>query len=189
MYAAKLWFDDWQAGCTGRPNPGAFPGATSSSVKAVVIGITGSGLLLIGETLGEISLGIDREQSRLTWLFALYSLSAAPVIEELIFRGWLVVTHRGRAALWVGILAASLLFALLHPFLWAWDDAGFRLTLTRKGGFSTVFAFAFSLWFYAVRFGPWNPNRSLLPCFLAHAAKNAGVVAIKALTGFMAGPW
>jgi hypothetical protein len=29
----------------------------------------------------------------------------------------------------------------------------------------------------------------LLPCFAAHAAKNLGVVAIKAALGFMGGLW
>ncbi len=189
LYLAWLWYGDLQATQEGRPNPAAFPGATPTTAWAVTIGITGALLLLGGETAGELALGVAGEQTQMTWLLALYSVGAAPIIEELIFRGWLVVEGRGRTILWGGIVAASLLFALLHPFLWAWDDDGFRLSLTLKGAFSTAVAFASSLWFYAVRFGAWNPSRSLLPCFLAHAAKNAGVVAIKAATGFMSGLW
>jgi len=49
--------------------------------------------------------------------------------------------------------------------------------------------FAGSLWFYAVRFASWNPQRSLLPCFAAHAAKNLGVIAVKAAQGFVVGWW
>jgi hypothetical protein len=114
---------------------------------------------------------------------------AAPVIEELIFRGWLVVENRGRATMWAAAVGASVAFAALHPFLWRWEDAGFELTLGRKGWFSTGVVFATSLWFYAARLGPWNKPRSLLPCFASHAAKNLGVVAIKAATGFMGGMW
>jgi len=189
IYVAKLWREDLRATRAGRPNRGAFPGATPAPRRAVAIGIAGALLLLAGETAGEIACGLDAEQSRMTWLLALYSISAAPIIEELIFRGWLVVEHRGRAALWAGALVTSVIFALLHPFLWRWDETGFRLVLNHKGLFSTAFAFGSSLWFYAARFAPWNPERSLLPCMLAHAAKNAGVVAIKAATGFVVGLW
>ena len=49
--------------------------------------------------------------------------------------------------------------------------------------------FATSLWLYAARLACWNPHRSLLPCFVGHAAKNVGVVAIKATLGYTAGPW
>jgi hypothetical protein len=58
-----------------------------------------------------------------------------------------------------------------------------------KGWFSTAMVFAMSLWMYAARLAAWNPQRSLLPCFAAHAAKNLAVVAVKAATGFMGGLW
>lgn len=188
-YVAKTWRDDMRAATEGRANAGAFPGATPASGRAILIAIAGAAVLLAAETGGELALGIADQQSKMTWLFALYSVSAAPVIEELIFRGWLVVTGRGTALAWAAAVGASVLFALLHPFLWRWEDAGFELTLSRKGAFSTAVLFATSLWFYAARLGPWNPTRSLLPCFAGHAAKNIGVVAIKAATGFMGGLW
>jgi hypothetical protein len=187
LYVAKLWRDDQRAAQHGPPNANAFPGATPAPARALVIAITGALLLLGVETFGEIALAVAGEQSRMTWLFALYSVCAAPVIEELIFRGWLVVENRGRATMWAAAVGASVAFALLHPFLWRWEDAGFELTLGRKGWFSTGVVFATSLWFYAARLGPWNATRSLLPCFAGHAAKNLGVVAIKAATGFMVG--
>lgn len=189
LYVAKLWRDDLLAHRDGRTLPGALPGATPAPIRASLIGAGGALLLVAAETAGEAALGLTGEQTRLTWLAALYSLCAAPVVEELIFRGWIVVETRGRVVLWGSILAASTGFALLHPFLWQWDDAGFRLTLTLKGAFSTGFAFVASLWFYAVRFYPGNPHRSLLPCFVAHAAKNAAVIAVKAAAGFMGGLW
>ena len=86
-------------------------------------------------------------------------------------------------------MGASFVFAALHPFVWHSDEHGFALTLTAKGWFSAGAVFATSLWLYVARFAKWNPSQSLLPCFAAHAAKNAGVVAIKAATGYMGGLW
>lgn len=184
----RTWHADQVAARNGLPHPNALPGATDAPHRATFIAIVGALGLLVVETVGEHFLGIAHEQSRMTWLFALYSVAAAPIIEETIFRGYLVVAHRGRVALWSGAVAASLVFAAMHPFLWRWDDNGFELCWDVKGWFSTGVLFSFSLWLYVARLAPWNPSRSLLPCFAAHAAKNIGVVAIKAAGGFM-GPW
>lgn len=189
LYVLKLWCDDQRAARGGHPHPRALPGATAAPRRAVVIAIVGALLLVALETAGEVVLGVAAEQSRMTWLLALYSICAAPVIEELIFRGWLVVENRGPRVLWSAAVGASLLFALLHPFLWRWDDAGFALTLGVKGWFSTAMAFGLSLWMYVARLAPWNPERSLLPCFAGHAAKNVGVVAVKLATGYMGALW
>ena len=185
----KMWRDDLQAMKRGAPNPRGLPGATPVSGAAIWLAVAGALVLLAIETGGELALGVAGEQSKMTGLFALYSVLAAPLVEETIFRGFLVIEGRGRAALWGGIVAASAGFAGLHPFLWRWDDAGFVWTIGLKGAFSTTTVFAFSLWLYAVRFWKWNPGRSLLPCFAAHAAKNLGVVAIKGATGFLGGWW
>jgi membrane protease YdiL (CAAX protease family) len=121
-------------------------------------------------------------------------LSAA-VVEEIIFRGFLVIQKRGRFLLWLGIVSASVIFALLHQHLWKWDGgwpwAGGNLIVefNLKGCFSTAALFVGSLWFYAVRFARFNPQRSLLPCFAAHAAKNLGVIIIKLLQGHLVGAW
>lgn len=183
-YVAKLWRDDLR-----KPHSGALPGASLPPRRAMWIAIAGALLILGLETLGESALGLTAEQSKMTWLFALYSLLAAPVVEELIFRGYLVIEGKGKMALWAGVVVASLLFAVLHPFLWKWDDAGFALTLTTKGWFSAATVFAMSLWLYVARFAAWNPSHSLLPSVAAHAAKNAGVILIKASTGYMGSLW
>lgn len=188
LYVGKLWLDDVRAAALGRPNPRPLPGATPSSMRAVLIAVGGSLLLLAVETGGENALGLAAQQSRITWLFGAYTLVAA-IIEELIFRGYLVIEHRGPLVRWSGVIIASLLFAAGHPFLWRWDDAGFALALGPKGTFSTAIVFATSLWLYGVRFASWNPSRSLLPCIAAHAAKNAGVIGIKAAQGFVVGFW
>jgi uncharacterized protein len=181
FYIAKLWRDDLR-----KPHAGAMPGATPAAPRAVWIAIAGALVILALETAGEKALGIDAEQSRMTWLFAVYSVLAAPVIEELIFRGYLVIEGKGKPALWGGIFVASLGFALLHQHLLKWDG-GFVFTPTPKAWFTTGVLFVTSLWWYTARFASWNPSRSLLPCMVAHAAKNAGVVLVKASAGYMGG--
>jgi membrane protease YdiL (CAAX protease family) len=190
LYVGHLWRADLRAARARRPNPNALPGATDAPRRAVIIATAGALGLLAAETIGEHALGLAAQQSRMTWLFGLYSVTAAPIIEEVIFRGWLVLdgpadSSRRRATMWAAAVAASLGFAALHPFLWRWDDAGFALTPGAKGWFSTAVVFATSLWLYVARLAPWNPRQSLLPCFAGHAAKNLGVVAIKAAAGFM----
>jgi membrane protease YdiL (CAAX protease family) len=189
FYLAKLWRDDLRLAQAGTPHPKALPGAAPAPVRALIIAMAGALVLLAVETAGEYRLGIADQQSRMTWLFAGYSVLAAPVVEELIFRGLLAVEKRGPAAMWGGAIGASAAFALCHEFLWQWDEAGFALTLDAKGWFSSAMVFALSLWLYVARFAPWNPQRSLLPCIAGHAAKNAGVVLIKAAAGFMGPAW
>jgi len=86
-------------------------------------------------------------------------------------------------------VGVSLLFALLHPFLWEWKGDGLTAHFGGKAWFSTAAIFAGSLWFYTVRFFRLNPQRSLLPCIVAHATKNLGVLAIKYVQGFVGGWW
>ncbi|HEX2852081.1 MAG TPA: CPBP family intramembrane glutamic endopeptidase [Opitutaceae bacterium] len=181
FYVAKLWRDDMR-----KPHPGGLPGTTPAASRAIWIAIAGALVILAVETAGEKALGIDQEQSKMTWLFAIYSVLAAPVIEELVFRGYLVIEGKGKAALWGGILVASLGFALIHQHLLKWEN-GFVFMSTPKAWFTTGILFVSSLWWYTARFAPWNPSRSLLPCMVAHGAKNAGVVLVKASTGFMGG--
>ena len=189
LYVAWLWWGDTRAVQAGTAHPSTtLPGATFARPRALWIAAAGAALILAAETFGEIALGISDEQSRITLLFGAYTLVAA-IIEEVIFRGYVVVVNRGRAALIAGILSASVLFALLHPFLWEWEDDGFVLTLTTKGWFSFGAVFISSLWFYTCRFASWNPTQSLLPCFVAHLTKNLGVFIVKGAQGFVDGPW
>lgn len=185
-YVLKLWFDDYRLARRGTPNPRALPGAVPAPAAALVLGALGALVILGLETWGELRLGLAGEQSNMTLLFAGYTLLAA-FVEEVIFRGYIVIENRGAAAKWLGVLAASVLFAALHPFLWDWKDGRVIWTFGAKGWFSTGAVFVSSLWFYTVRFATFNPGRSLLPCFAAHLAKNAGVIAIKAVQGHLAG--
>jgi membrane protease YdiL (CAAX protease family) len=188
VYLAKAWLDDRRDHIAGTARGQGLPGATPASTRACFWAGGGAVILLLVETGGEMALGLTAEQSKITVLFGLYTLAAA-VIEEIVFRGYLVIEGRGARLRRLGTVAASLVFALVHPFLWTWGDDGFEWTFTAKGWFSTVMVFAASLWFYAVRFATWNPERSLLPCFVAHGVKNLGVFAIKGAQGFVVGWW
>lgn len=195
IYLLRLWFEDRRANQQENPSPRALPGAREAPVGASLIALAGMLALLAAETLLERRLGLTGQQSRITWLFGLYSVVAAPVIEEIIFRGYLTIglstatDHRSRPPViaWMAAAGASVGFAVLHPFLWRWDAGGFALTLDTKGWFSSAAAFATSLWLYAVRLGPWNRRRSLLPCFIGHGGKNLGVLVIKHAQGFVTG--
>lgn len=185
-YFFKLWLNDLRMEKAGTPNPNAFPGATPTSLFAIVIAVAGAMVILAGETAGEYALDLVAEQSDITVLFAFFTLTAA-FVEELIFRGFLVVPNKGRVLLIGSILSFSTIFALLHPFLWSWDEDGLRFVFTDKAWFSTAFVFLNSLWFYTVRFLPVNPRHSLLPCILAHFCSNLGVILIKLYQGHVVG--
>ena len=180
-YFFKIWLEDARAGKTG---PRAMPGASFSGVFSAALAVAGSIAILAAETVLEKVLGFESEQSSVKF-WAVFVWISAAITEEIIFRGYIVIKSRGRALLWASALAASLLFALLHPFLWDYSrGGGFTLNLAPKAFFSTRFIFFNSLWLYFSRFNPSNKTGSLMPCFLAHAAYNIGVFAVKAAQGF-----
>jgi uncharacterized protein len=185
-YVLKLWLDDFKAARRGQPNKGALPGAFPTTVRMSAIAAIGGLVIVVAETWGEVKLGLSGEQSQMTVLFAAYTLLAA-FVEEIIFRGYIVVEGRGVAMKWAAAIGASVAFAALHPFLWDYKDSHVVWQFGTKGYFSTAAVFVASLWFYFVRLSRLNTTGSLIPCFAAHFAKNAGVIAIKAGQGFLVG--
>lgn len=183
IYVGNMYWADYKAQREGEPMEGAMPGAFKTTIAAILIGVIGSLVLLGVETGGEIALGISAEQSEVVWYIVIIWLCAG-VVEEVIFRGYLVVDKKGTAALVGSCVGFSLIFALLHPHLWSMED-GFHFTLTEKGLFTTSLLFANSLWWYTCRFGPWNPTRSIFPCMIAHAASNLGVFFVKLTQGYV----
>ncbi|TVP79281.1 MAG: CPBP family intramembrane metalloprotease [Puniceicoccaceae bacterium] len=177
VYVGKMYYGDYLAARAETAHEGAMPGAVAAPLGAFIIGTLGALLLLGVETGGEVALGVADEQSDMVWFFV-FAIIAAGVVEEVIFRGFLVVESKGRALLIGSCVFFSLIFAVIHAHLWSLED-GFEWTFTAKAWFTTGILFANSLWFYAVRFGPWNPGRSLFPCMLAHAASNLGVFFVK----------
>ena len=182
-YVGQIYWGDYKAAKSGEANAGAMPGSVAAPLGAFVIGTLGALLLLGVETSGEIALGVVDEQSEMVWFFV-FAIIAAGVVEEVIFRGYLVIDNKGGSLLIASAVGFSLIFAIIHGHLWSRED-GFEWTLTGKAFFSTGILFANSLWFYAVRFGPWNPKRALFPCMLAHAASNLGVFCVKWGQGYV----
>lgn len=195
VYVGNMYWGDYKSGRALDPEAGAMPGATGTSVLAVLIAVIGALVILAVETGGEIALGVVAEQSEMVWYFV-FAIVAAGIVEEVIFRGYLVIDKKGRALLVASCVGFSLLFALIHFHLFSLDfpdeaswwqiwSAEVEWTLTAKGWFSTSILLANSLWFYACRFGPWNRSRSLFPCMIAHAASNFGVFVVKWVQGYV----
>lgn len=185
IWASKLWLEDYRN--RRQPKPGALPGATAFTSLALWIACTGAVLIVLVETLCESATGLDAEQSTIAWHF-LAAMVAAAAIEELVFRGYLVISGKGRAVLAGSALGFSMLFALAHPYLWTYEN-GDGLTLhlgSAKAWLTTGFLLLKSLWFYYARFARWNPHRSLLPCVAAHLAINLATFGIKAAQGHVA---
>jgi membrane protease YdiL (CAAX protease family) len=197
-YVFYTWLGDYRRAKSGQPDARAFPGATACTTPAVIVAVVGALVLLGLETTGENLLGISGQQSNITVLF-LVAMVGAAFGEELVVRGFCVVTSRGRWVLLGSILLFSLLFALAHPFFWDWkslaDGQAKQLVFdfSLKAWWSSGMVFLFSLWLYAMRFPPrntqLNPRASLLPCIAAHLTKNLGVFVIKLIQGHVTGWW
>ena len=185
-YVGYMYWGDYQSNqASEQPDPRGMPGATPASLGLFVIGVIGALLILAAETGGEIALGIASEQSEMVWYFV-FAILGAGIVEEIIFRGYLVVDNKGRAALIGSCVGFSLIFAIIHGHFWSNEEGeAFAWTFTTKAFFTTGILLANSLWFYALRFGRWNKNRSLFPCMLAHAASNLGVFCVKWAQGFV----
>lgn len=187
IYLAKLWLDDLKLWRAGNPNPRGLPGATTASLAACAVAVVGAVLLVGVETAGEIGLGVSSEQSDITAIFLLAML-AAGFLEEVVFRGYFVISDRGKSILYASIVGFSALFALLHvqyytevPEDGSWTD--FSFAITAKSSWTLLILFLNSLWFYTVRFFPLNPTHSLLPCIFAHMASNLAVFFVKLAQG------
>ena len=185
-YVGYMYWGDYQSNqASEQPDPRGMPGATSASLGLFVIGVIGALLILAAQTGGEIALGIASGQSEMVWYFV-FAILGAGIVEEIIFRGYLVVDNKGRAALIGSCVGFSLIFAIIHGHFWSNEEGeAFAWTFTTKAFFTTGILLANSLWFYALRFGRWNKNRSLFPCMLAHAASNLGVFCVKWAQGFV----
>src|SRR5438128_7431380 len=103
------------------------------------------------------------------YVFALFGILAAPVCEEIIFRGFLfkVLFDMGGPAMAVSITA--ILFALLHlPQLWgSW------------AGVALIFVVGYVLSFVRLR------SNSLIPSFIIHTSYNTMLFGVFALSTFV----
>ena len=211
-YFFRIWFEDYRqntqqinhdlaAGRTISTDviQAGLPGSTPANWRTITIAIFGAVGILALEVAGEYRLDVVEDQTTMSVLLGIYTLAAA-FIEELIFRGFLFFDRHGKWRLYGSIIGISILFALIHPYLWSYDVPQNQppwlfwkwigLNVWRDDGmlniqpiFSTCILFINSLWFYYVRFFGLNRFRSLIPCVAAHLASNLGVFAVKACQG------
>lgn len=183
VYVLYLYRSEYRKRTVASESDISLPGATACAWPVYVYAVIGALAILAIETGGEIALDIMAEQSQV-YAYTVLAALAAGVIEEVIFRGYLVVDNRGRWLLWAGCGVMSLLFALIHAHLWSFEG-GFHWVVNTKSCFTTGILFVNSLWFYAIRFMPLNRERSLFPCMLAHAISNLGVYFVKGFQGYV----
>jgi len=176
---------------TNTINPKAFEGALPADRPILRIAVIGAIILLVMQVFFEYSTGTVQEQTEIGY-FALLTLTASAFIEELVFRGYFVVKNKGIVALWSFNILFSLIFALMHPYMWDWvpsegslfgNTLEFSFTIKTIG--STAFMFLNSMFFYLLRFNSLNKNMSILPCILAHFMFNLNVFAVKLFQGFV----
>ncbi len=193
-YLFFLWFSDFKNFCkTKIIGEKSLEGATTTPIVLVFIAIFASIALLCVHTCTEISLGVVGEQTKVKF-WALFSWIGAAFIEELIFRGYLVVKNKGSVMLWGSIFFFSLIFAIGHPFVWDYtipENAQFwagewKFNFSAQTINATISVFECSLLFYVLRFLPLNENRSIIPCIVGHCTYNLGVFITKMCQGFVA---
>jgi membrane protease YdiL (CAAX protease family) len=182
------WLADHRAWKAGKPAEKPLPGATSAPWGLAVFSALATVAIVGVETGGEYYLGAGGEQSTVAAV-ALLAWIGAGIVEEVIFRGFLVVESKGRAALVGSIVFFSLVFALLHGHLLVEGGPifGYSLTFAAAPILWTLCLVARSLLWYGVRFSRFNPNRSLIPCFAGHIAGNVAVFVIKLAQGHVSG--
>ena len=151
-----------------------WPGTTYAPTAAYFIAAAGAILITIAEAAVEKRAGLTDQQDVLPAIF-IFQLLGASVVEEMLFRGFVAPGELIGRKLLALMIVGSLVFALIHNF-----DLG-----TAEGQVNALFAFVTSLWLYVVRFNPLNPDRSLLPCFMAHTVRNLAVFGIKGAQGFI----
>ena len=185
IWVSKIWWDDYKLKKAGKPHPGALPGTTPCTAKALWIAAIGGMVLIFLETLLEWNFGYHTQQTVIAaWFLA--PMFAAAVLEEVIFRGYLTIQKQGQTILLASCIGFSALFAIAHPHLWTWEENSLTLHLdSGKAWFTTIALFVKSMWFYYLRFAPFNAQHSLLPCIAAHLAVNVATFLIKAQQGYV----
>lgn len=183
VYLGYLYRSDIHKYIGNQSNPKALPGASPAKPLLLAASVLGALVLLGMAVIGEYALGLVSLQSELVWYF-LFASIAAGLIEEVVFRGYLVVQGKGRTVLVGSCIFFSLIFSLVHGDLWE-TEAGFRWVFTSQAFFNASILFVNSLCFYALRFGPWNPTRSIIPAIVAHMVYNLGVFFVKWAQGFI----
>jgi membrane protease YdiL (CAAX protease family) len=158
---------------TGEPEK-FWPGTTYAPAAAYYAAAAGAILITIAEATVEKRAGLTALQLKIPSML-IFQMLGASIVEEMLFRGFVAPGELVGRKLLALMIIGSLVFALIHNF-------DLR---TAEGKLNALFAFITSLWLFVVRFNPLNPDRSLLPCFMAHTVRNLAVFGIKGAQGFI----
>ena len=110
VYVLHLYRTEYRKRTATAESDTNLPGATACAGSVYAYGVIGTLAILSLETGGEMALGIVAEQSQV-YAYSVFAALAAGVIEEVIFRGYLVVDNRGRRLLWAGCCNVTALCA------------------------------------------------------------------------------
>jgi len=107
--------------------------------------------------------------ARAVYVFAVFGIGAAPLFEEIIFRGFLFKVLFDIGGSGAAVSVTAILFALLHlPQLWgSWAGVGL------------IFVVGYVLSFVRLR------SNSLIPSFIIHTSYNAMLFGVFALSTFV----
>ena len=153
-----------------------WPGTTYAPAAAYYIAAAGAILITIAEAAVEKRMGLTAIPESIPSLF-IFQLLGAAIVQEMLFRGFVAPGELIGRKLLALMIIGSLVFTLIH-------NHNFNLS-EPEDQLNAIFAFITSLWLYVVRFNPLNPDRSLLPCFMAHTVRNLAVFGIKGAQGII----
>ncbi len=102
-----------------------------------------------------------------------------------------------------GVILFSLMFMMMHPYLWEWevaegrmffqfweDDTIWTFYFDDIGKWwSTLILFANSIFWFWLRYNIRNETRSIIPCIAGHLASNIGVFVVKLMQGHVVAFW
>ncbi|KAF0246709.1 MAG: hypothetical protein FD180_528 [Planctomycetota bacterium] len=147
----------WRSGLPLRNLPRMWPERPLGSLGVAVIAGLGSAAVAAGYLFLVEKLGIAQPRLPADWLYAALAVGAAPLFEEVLFRGMVFQPLRRSLSLFPAVAFSALLFAIVHPPL----------------SFAPVLALGFATALVHER------SKGLLAPMLTHAIYNAAVLAMQ----------
>lgn len=132
-------------------------------------------VIVVGEVywfiVKQMSPALGADPTHLAWFYLVAVLFVLPVLEEIVFRSWLLGDFWSRGSLWVRIAISIFGFSLLH--LWfVPDDVQHNMLQLWRYFYFLLFASAFTY--------IWLRYRSLCACIFAHWVSNCASLLIQA---------
>jgi ABC-2 type transport system permease protein len=144
----------WRSGLPLRNLPRLLPERPLGSMGLAVVAGLGSAAVAAGYLLLVQKLGIERASLPATWLYAALAIAAAPLFEEILFRGLVFQPIRRTMPLLPAAAFSALVFAIVHPPL----------------SFAPVFVLGLATAFVQER------SKGLLAPMLTHAIYNTAIL-------------